>query len=148
LPVHWGGTMTDPDGNTKFISKVFIYFPARNFNINKAEAMLLKRSSGKEWNMDNIADWNPPEVLKKYFPSGVAGYDKEGNPVIIIPYGNVDIRGLIKSSNSKELIKYFAQIFENAALIMRERSRERGEPMGKLIDICLLPANYILVFII
>ncbi|RXG57157.1 SEC14-like protein 3 [Armadillidium vulgare] len=107
---------------------------ARNFNINKAEAMLLKSVEWrKEWNMDNIADWNPPEVLKKYFPSGVAGYDKEGNPVIIIPYGNVDIRGLIKSCNSKELIKYFAQIFENAVQIMRERSRERGEPMGKLI---------------
>ncbi|KAL7631160.1 UNVERIFIED_CONTAM: hypothetical protein RMT77_018541 [Armadillidium vulgare] len=109
---------------------------ARNFNINKAEAMLLKSLEWrKEWNMDNIADWNPPEVLKKYFPSGIPGYDKEGNPVIIIPYGNADIRGLIKSCNTKELIKYFAQIFENAVLIMRERSRDRGEPIGKLIDI-------------
>ncbi|KAB7501471.1 hypothetical protein Anas_11251, partial [Armadillidium nasatum] len=136
LPVHWGGTMTDPDGNTKCISKVFIYFPARNFNINKAEAMLLKSLEWrKEWNMDNIVDWNPPEVLKKYFASGIAGDDKEGNPVVIIPYGNIDMRGLTKSCDSKELIKYFAQIFENAVLIMRQRSRERREPMGKLINL-------------
>jgi hypothetical protein len=30
--------------------------------------------------VDKLKDWEPPEVIQKYFPSGISGYDKEGAP--------------------------------------------------------------------
>ncbi|KAB7501473.1 SEC14-like protein 2 [Armadillidium nasatum] len=109
---------------------------ARNFNINKAEAMLLKSLEWrKEWGIDNIIEWSPPEVLKKFFPGGISGYDKEGAPVVLIPYGNIDLRGLIRSSSNEELIKYFTQLFEKSLKLLREQSRDRDQPIGKEIFI-------------
>jgi hypothetical protein len=30
--------------------------------------------------VEKLKDWEPPEVIKKYYPSGICGYDKEGAP--------------------------------------------------------------------
>jgi hypothetical protein len=30
--------------------------------------------------VQNLRDWEPPEVIQKYYPSGISGYDKEGAP--------------------------------------------------------------------
>ena len=48
----------------------------------------------KQNGMDQILSWNPPEVLKKYFPGGFAGFDKDGSPVWVIPAGFADFKGL------------------------------------------------------
>lgn len=34
----------------------------------------------EEWEVEKIKDWEPPEVLQKYYPSGISGFDKEGSP--------------------------------------------------------------------
>ncbi|RXG57156.1 Retinal-binding protein, partial [Armadillidium vulgare] len=89
----------------------------------------------KEWGIDNIVEWSPPEVLKKFFPGGISGYDKEGAPVVLIPYGNIDLRGLIRSSSSEDLIKYFTQLFEKSLKLLREQSRDGDQPIRKEIFI-------------
>ena len=43
--------------------------------------------------MDCILNWKAPEVLRKYYPGGFAGFDKEGCPVWIIPFGHADVKG-------------------------------------------------------
>ena len=47
----------------------------------------------KQNGMDQILSWNPPEVLKKYFPGRFAGFDKDGSPVLVIPAGFTDVKG-------------------------------------------------------
>jgi hypothetical protein len=34
----------------------------------------------EKWEVEKIRDWEPPEVMQKYYPSGISGYDKEGAP--------------------------------------------------------------------
>lgn len=44
---------------------------------------------------DLLTKWQPPEVLKKFFPGGVCGFDKEGRPIYIGLTGDhLDMRGL------------------------------------------------------
>ncbi len=40
-----------------------------------------------------LSDFQMPQVLKDYFPAGVAGFDREGHPVHIDPTGRVDVQG-------------------------------------------------------
>ncbi|KAL7635635.1 UNVERIFIED_CONTAM: hypothetical protein RMT77_013452 [Armadillidium vulgare] len=109
---------------------------ARNFNINKAETMLLKHLEWrKEYNIDNILEWTPPEVLRKYCPGGLAGYDKDGAPVVIIPIGSMDVRGVKASSSNEDILKYIFQIVEKSLDLMRRKSRDLEQPIGKEIFI-------------
>lgn len=41
------------------------------------------------------------QVLERYFPGGVFNYDREGNPVWIMPYGDGDFRGKLYISASQ-----------------------------------------------
>jgi hypothetical protein len=34
----------------------------------------------EKWEVEKLKDWEPPEVIQKYYPSGISGYDKEGAP--------------------------------------------------------------------
>ena len=47
----------------------------------------------KEWNADNILEWDPPEVVKKYYPGGYFGEDKQGFPIWIEILGSIDLKG-------------------------------------------------------
>ena len=48
----------------------------------------------KQYGADTILqDYTPPEVMKKYFPGGFFGEDREGRPVWYDNFGNVDSRG-------------------------------------------------------
>lgn len=40
-----------------------------------------------------VNEWQPPEVLTKYFPGGLFGYDKDGCPIWIEPIGLADVQG-------------------------------------------------------
>ncbi|RXG53048.1 SEC14-like protein 2 [Armadillidium vulgare] len=101
--------------------------------LSPKEKDILKESLDfrKEWKIDEISEWTPPEVLKKYFPIGFAGCDKEGAPVIIISVGNMDIRGLISSSSNENIIKYNIQVFEKVLEIWRTKSRDLEKPIRR-----------------
>ena len=44
--------------------------------------------------MDTILqDWKIPEVMKKYYPGGLAGYDKAGSPVWVVESAKFDLKG-------------------------------------------------------
>ena len=47
----------------------------------------------KQKGVELIPSWNPPEVLRKYFPGGFTGFDEDGCPVWIIPFGHADMKG-------------------------------------------------------
>ena len=57
----------------------------------------------KRYGADTILqDYTPPEVLKKYFPGGFFGEDREGRPVWYDNFGNVDSRGLLQRERERE----------------------------------------------
>jgi len=34
----------------------------------------------KQWDADNLKNWNIPEVVNNYLPYGLSGFDKDGAP--------------------------------------------------------------------
>uniref|UniRef100_A0A667WEZ9 SEC14-like lipid binding 8 n=1 Tax=Myripristis murdjan TaxID=586833 RepID=A0A667WEZ9_9TELE len=80
---------------------------ARNFNIQKSEAMLRKHVEfRKHMKVDTIiTDWRPPEVIEKYLSGGMCGYDREGSPVWYDVIGPVDPKGLFLSATKQDFIK-------------------------------------------
>lgn len=105
---------------------------ARNFNVAQAEAMLRENLQWrKQNNIDTILDdYEPTEVLKKYYPGGLVGHDKEGCPLWIIPFGYTDIKGLFYSVKKSDFIRHIIQQLEYSAQDMAAQS----EKLGKVIE--------------
>ncbi|XP_067084342.1 SEC14-like lipid binding 8 isoform X1 [Osmerus mordax] len=80
---------------------------ARNFNIQKAEAMLRKHVDfRKQVAADTITtEWQPPEVIEKYLSGGMCGYDREGSPIWYDVIGPMDPKGLFLSASKQDFIK-------------------------------------------
>ncbi|KAK5870689.1 hypothetical protein PBY51_003614 [Eleginops maclovinus] len=80
---------------------------ARNFNVQKSEAMLRKHLEfRKQMKVDAIiTDWRPPEVIEKYLSGGMCGHDREGSPVWYDVIGPVDPKGLFLSASKQDFIK-------------------------------------------
>uniref|UniRef100_A0A8C6M5P1 SEC14-like lipid binding 8 n=1 Tax=Nothobranchius furzeri TaxID=105023 RepID=A0A8C6M5P1_NOTFU len=80
---------------------------ARNFNVQKSEAMLRKHLEfRKHMKVDSIiSDWRPPEVIEKYLSGGMCGYDREGSPVWYDVIGPMDPKGLFLSASKQDFIK-------------------------------------------
>ena len=61
----------------------------------------------KKWKADTLLqDYKVPEVLKKYYPGGLAGYDKEGCPVWMAESANFDLKGKLQYLNAQCLLQY------------------------------------------
>ncbi|XP_044051106.1 SEC14-like protein 2 isoform X1 [Siniperca chuatsi] len=80
---------------------------ARNFNVQKSEAMLRKHLEfRKQIKIDTIiTEWRPPEVIEKYLSGGMCGYDREGSPIWYDVIGPVDPKGLFLSASKQDFIK-------------------------------------------
>ena len=53
------------------------------------KSLIWRRQNG----VDKIQDWEAPLVLRKFYPGGFCGFDTEGCPVWIIPFGKADMKG-------------------------------------------------------
>ncbi|XP_062446015.1 SEC14-like protein 2 isoform X2 [Rhea pennata] len=79
---------------------------ARCFDLPKSEAMLRKHVEVRKYmNADNILDWEPPEVIRKYMSGGMCGYDREGCPIWYDIIGPLDAKGLLFSASKQDLLK-------------------------------------------
>nr|XP_025123142.1 SEC14-like protein 3 isoform X6 [Bubalus bubalis] len=79
---------------------------ARNFDLQKSEAMLRKYMAfRKTMDIDHILEWQPPEVIQKYMPGGLCGYDRDGCPVWYDIIGPLDPKGLLFSVTKQDLLK-------------------------------------------
>ncbi|KAB7505100.1 Ectonucleoside triphosphate diphosphohydrolase 5, partial [Armadillidium nasatum] len=118
------------------ILKEFREKVARNFCLEKAEDMLLKSLEWrKNWNIDNLLKWNAPEVLQKYYEIGFPGYAKDGSPVLIIPYGNADTRGVFHSCSKRDFISFNLQFLERTMVMIREKVDRPEGPVTRAIFI-------------
>ena len=62
------------------------------------EAESLYRASAdwrRQKGVDRLIKWKPPFIIKNYYPGGFAGFDNDGCPVWIIPFGQADVKGIL-----------------------------------------------------
>jgi hypothetical protein len=74
--------------------------------------------------IDHIFEWEPPEVLKKYFPGGIFGEDRDGNPVYYDFLGNLDCKGLYRSTRPEDVLRFKIQQAEGVELLLKRLSEE------------------------
>ncbi|XP_015377697.1 PREDICTED: SEC14-like protein 2 [Diuraphis noxia] len=80
----------------------------------------------EEWSINKDDGWQPPQVLVDYMPSGISGYDKEGSPVIVIPFAGFDLCGLLKSAPPKDMVRFLAQKLDLYLEVARQSSLKHG----------------------
>lgn len=66
----------------------------------------------EKWAVDDLDSWDEPEVFKAFVPNGTTGFDKEGSPIIIIPFAGVDIWGLLHSAPKHDIVKNTIKVLE------------------------------------
>ncbi|KAI4882304.1 hypothetical protein NFI96_011117, partial [Prochilodus magdalenae] len=110
---------------------------ARNFNVQKSEAMLRKHLEfRKNMKVDTLlTDWKPPEVLEKYVPGGFCGFDRDGNPVGYDFIGPVDMKGILLSASKQDFIKYKIRECEMLQKIYESQSKRLGKNVESMTTI-------------
>ncbi|KAH8317223.1 hypothetical protein KR074_006164 [Drosophila pseudoananassae] len=107
---------------------------ARKWNMDAAEKML--RASLKTramWNVDNIEKWDPPKALQEYLPYGLMGYDNEGSPVLVCPFYNFDMWGMMHCVTRFEFQKYLVLLLERFMKVAYEQSLKHGWKARQLV---------------
>lgn len=104
---------------------------ARDFNVNKAEQMLREHMKWrKQYGADDILSGpDSPEVLRKYYPGGMIGHDREGHPVWLIPFGGCDLKGMLMSVTKTDMIKHVIRSFEVIEQDLKAQSEKLGKPI-------------------
>ncbi|XP_051777513.1 SEC14-like lipid binding 8 [Erpetoichthys calabaricus] len=80
---------------------------ARNFNLQKSEAMLRKHVEFRKYiKADTIlTEWQPPEVIERYLSGGLCGHDRDGCPIWFEVIGPLDPKGLLLSASKQDFLK-------------------------------------------
>ncbi|KAJ1530745.1 hypothetical protein ONE63_005600 [Megalurothrips usitatus] len=109
---------------------------ARSWDAEAAEKMLRESMRWREkWHVDSIREWQPPEVLDKYYPSGLSGFDKEGSPVIVVPFSGLDIFGMLHSVTKREFIQMTIKQMETYLWLGRQQAQQHGEAALGLVAV-------------
>ncbi|XP_040859523.1 putative SEC14-like protein 6 [Ochotona curzoniae] len=104
---------------------------ARGFDLDKAEDMLRKHVVfRKQQDLDNILEWQPPQVLRLYTSSSLCGHDLEGSPVWLHLIRGLDLKGLLLSVTKQQLLR---DKFRNCELLLRE-CEQQSQKLGKKVE--------------
>ncbi|XP_075969908.1 SEC14-like protein 2 [Anticarsia gemmatalis] len=121
-----------PEHNDHYLLR---WLRARQWNPEAAEKMLRDSLKWREkWGIDTtLQSWQAPEVLENHFPSGSTGFDKEGSPVIIVPFVGLDVWGLLHSVTKTDVIRMILRHLENYLAIARKQAAEYGPNALKVV---------------
>ncbi|KAK2576328.1 hypothetical protein KPH14_005689 [Odynerus spinipes] len=122
--------VTQPHHDDRFLLR---WLRARNWNPEAAEKML--RSSlewRKQWDADKIEKWNQPQVLHDYLPHGLSGFDKDGAPVVIIPFAGFDVYGILHAVSRRDVIMSLIKNLENYLNLCNEQAKKHGPLAGQV----------------
>ncbi|KFU95667.1 SEC14-like 2, partial [Chaetura pelagica] len=121
-----------PSQDDHFLLK---WLRARGFDLPKSEAMLRKHVEvRKHMDADNIIAWQAPEVIGKYMPGGLWGYDREGSPIWYEIIGPLDAKGLLFSASKQDLIKNKFRDCE----VLRQECQQQSQKLGKHIEMVMM----------
>ncbi|XP_037808308.1 SEC14-like protein 2 [Lucilia sericata] len=107
---------------------------ARKWNPENAEKML--RASLKTramWNVDSLEKWEAPKALKEYLPYGMVGFDNEGSPIIVCPFYNFDIYGMLHCVTRFDFQRYVVMLLERFMKAGYEQSKIHGPKARQLV---------------
>lgn len=118
-----------PDQDDRYLLR---WLRARNFNIQKSEAMVRKHLEfRKQLKVDTIIeDFKPPEVIEKYLSGGMCGYDREGSPVWYDVVGPLDPKGLLMSASKQDYLK--VKILHTE--LLRRECQRQSQKLGKYVE--------------
>lgn len=80
----------------------------------------------ERWGVDDIANWKVPQPLNDYTPHGLCGFDKDGCPIILIPFAGMDMWGMLHTVSRADFIRATIQNLENYMRIGYEQSKTHG----------------------
>ncbi|XP_068085642.1 SEC14-like protein 2 isoform X2 [Anabrus simplex] len=107
---------------------------ARNFDVDAAEKMLRESWQWREqWEVESLQTWEPPEVIQKYYPSGLSGFDKEGSPVVVVPFAGLDMWGMMHSVRKSDFIRNTIKMLETYLRIAGEQVKQHGQQASKVV---------------
>ncbi|KAL6265077.1 hypothetical protein P5V15_005168 [Pogonomyrmex californicus] len=106
---------------------------ARKWDPIAAEKMLRDSMEWrKQWDADNLCNWDIPEGIKNYLPYGLSGFDKDGAPVIIVPFAGLDMYGALHVITQKEFVKIMIKILDGYLKLAREQTKKHGQVANQL----------------
>ncbi|CAG7833072.1 unnamed protein product [Allacma fusca] len=96
---------------------------ARELDIGKASRMLRRSLEWRDQEkINDILSWEPPNILMEEFGMKLSGFDNDGSPVGIVPFGDWDIRKVIEMRRKDIFVKYIDFLFEIALHLVERRS--------------------------
>eukprot|EP00271_Cylindrocystis_brebissonii_P007916 TRINITY_DN21835_c0_g1_i1.p1 TRINITY_DN21835_c0_g1~~TRINITY_DN21835_c0_g1_i1.p1 ORF type:complete len:783 (+),score=153.92 TRINITY_DN21835_c0_g1_i1:287-2350(+) len=91
------------------------FLKARKFDLDATKLMWSNWLKWREeYGTDNIQSFEYPELpeVKKYYPQGHHGVDREGRPVYIELVGSVDTAKVLKNTTIERYVRYHVREFE------------------------------------
>ncbi|XP_076233425.1 SEC14-like protein 2 [Calliopsis andreniformis] len=109
---------------------------ARKWDPAAAEKMLRDSLEWrKQWDVDKLSEWDPPQILKEYLPHGLCGFDKDGAPVIVVYFDALDLYGILHVVSRMDMIKITIKSLEEYLRICREQMQKYGPKAGQVVVI-------------
>ncbi|CAN8021593.1 unnamed protein product [Ixodes persulcatus] len=71
-------------------------------------------------------------LIRRFFPGGILECSPNGNPVFLIPIGNVDIRGFLQIQPAEEIRRHCGYMLESGERIKERVSLTRERPVETL----------------
>ncbi|ODN04853.1 SEC14-like protein 4 [Orchesella cincta] len=109
-----------PDDFSKRDDYLIRWIRAREMDLDKAEDMLRKAMQYRKDNkIDDILKAGlDPELCEK-FPYNLDGFDREGRPVLTMPFGSWDVRSFIEANGPDKFVLYLNQMLENVSAAIK-----------------------------
>lgn len=96
----------------------------------------------ERWNADEIDQWPTPQVLKDLTPHGTPGFDRDGSPIIIIPFAGFDIWGLLHTVSRADIVRMTMQALERYMKLAFEQSQKTGNPACRQVVVIFDMENF------
>jgi hypothetical protein len=112
---------------------------ARNLDLNKASEMLRtslkwRKENGVDTILEDFKD-SIPLKMKRLYPCGLFGEDKEGNMVLFFPVGRSIYRIGIEELGIDKMLKCNIYMMEAIMKAIREKEEELGQRGIQLVEI-------------
>ncbi|XP_037520884.1 SEC14-like protein 2 [Rhipicephalus sanguineus] len=103
---------------------------ARKFDTKAARKMVVEHIAWRKKNeVDSILeDYQPPKVLLEYFPGGFVDCSTDGRPVLIVPVGQADFKGMLEAASRADLLRHCTYLLESQEELKRNLTLQNGGP--------------------